>query len=81
MANKKINLGKVIGRVNGFHIRQKSDVVTTGKVTKVTGTTIAIYLGKNLVEGGFNNLERATERASVLDHKKEVKLTNTGDVK
>tara|TARA_R110000772_G_scaffold244643_1_gene357829 strand:+ start:2977 stop:3225 length:249 start_codon:yes stop_codon:yes gene_type:complete len=81
MANKKSNAGKVIGHVNGFTLRRKDTVSGNDKDAKITGTTIGIYRGKKLVEGNFNNKERATKRANELNIPKVVKLTNTGKEK
>tara|TARA_R110000772_G_scaffold2410_5_gene8632 strand:- start:500 stop:748 length:249 start_codon:yes stop_codon:yes gene_type:complete len=81
MANKKSSTGKVIGHVNGFTLRRKDTVSGNEKGSKVTGTTIGIYRGKNLVEGGFNSKEKATKRSNELKIPKVVKLTNTGEVK
>jgi len=62
MAVKK-NLGKVIGQVNGFRIRQTNQTtVNRGKeVTK--STQIGLWAGKKLVESGFKNLNSAVTRA------------------
>jgi len=68
MATKK-NVGKVIGQVDGFKIRQieKTANVKGRLVTK--STQIGIFRGKTPVETGFKNKESAILRA------KEIKLT------
>jgi len=59
----KRNLGKVIGQVKGFRIRQSNQTtVSRGKeVTK--SAQIGLWAGKKLVESGFKNLDSAMTRA------------------
>lgn len=65
MTGKK-NLGKVIGQVQGLRIRQMVKTSTVkGKVT-TSGTQIAIFKGKNMVESGFSNKETALNRAKEM---------------
>lgn len=65
MATAK-NTGKVIGQVGGYRIRQTPKVGRVGTKTQTTGTVIAIYTGKNVIESGFKNKESAIVRAKQL---------------
>lgn len=63
---KKTPLGKVVGNVNGYNIRQKYEMGGRGNESKVVGSTIGVYRGKKLVETGFKNKETALEFARGL---------------
>lgn len=81
MANKKKNLGKVVGRTNGLHIRQK--VTKDGKTGLATSSEYCVYQGKNLVENGsgFKNKESAmtfADSLTVVSRKKRNKETQNG---
>jgi len=65
MANKKSNLGRIVGRTNGLHIRQKNSV--DGKTQNVVSTQYDIYQGKKLRESGFNSKESALSKANTLN--------------
>ena len=72
MAVKK-NLGKVIGQVNGFRIRQ-SNQTTVNRGKEVTKSTqIGLYAGKKLVQSGFKNLETAMATAKEISQKSLIK--------
>lgn len=60
---KKSSVGKVIGQVQGFKIRQKQSFRGEGKNKKVAGQDIGIYQGKKMVESGFKTKQQAIERA------------------
>ena len=66
MATKKINLGKVIANVQGMKVRQIQEFTGREGERKVSGTTIGIYRGKNMVETGFKNKQSAVERATSM---------------
>jgi hypothetical protein len=65
MATKRADVGKVIGQVGGFRIRQKQNLGRVGKeVTK--STSIGIFTGKKMVETGFKTKESALIRAQEI---------------
>lgn len=66
MAVKKKNLGKVIADVQGMKVRQIQEFTGREGDRKVSGTTIGIYRGKNMVETGFKNKQEAVNRASSM---------------
>lgn len=66
MATKRADVGKVIGQVGGFRIRQTEKTGRVGGKTQVTGTVIGIYTGKNMLESGFKNKESAIVRAKEI---------------
>lgn len=72
MGVKRTDLGKVIGQVGGFRVRQKQTLGQVGKTDKrqTLSTEINIFTGKTKVEGGFKNKEVAIARAKELQLKK-----------
>jgi len=66
MATKRQNLGKVIGQVGGFRVRQTQTVGRVGKAVQTKSTQIGIYSGKNLIESGFKTRESALQRCKDL---------------
>lgn len=63
---KKSSVGKVIGQVQGFKIRQKQSFSGGDKNRKVTGQDIGIYRGKKIVESGFKTKQEAIKRAQKM---------------
>jgi hypothetical protein len=65
---KRNDIGRVIGQVGGFRIRQKSNMTPGAnvKVRKVVSTEIGIFKGKKMVESGFKSKAEAMERAKSL---------------
>lgn len=63
----KEKIGKVVGQVMGLRVRQ-----TTGTKTRNGSTPgqIAIFAGKNKVEGPFKSKEAAMTRAKELTSQK-----------
>lgn len=65
MALKK-NVGKVIGQVQGFKIRQTNQTATVKGKTSTKSTQIGIFQGKTMLETGFKNREVALIRANEI---------------
>lgn len=65
MAIKK-NVGKVIGQVQGFKIRQTNQTATVKGKTSTKSTQIGIFQGKTMLETGFKNREVALIRANEI---------------
>lgn len=67
MATKQKNLGKVVGQVMGLRVRQ-----TEGAKTRSGSQPgqIAIFAGKNQVEGPFKTKELAMARAKEIQSNK-----------
>lgn len=67
MATKQKNLGKVVGQVMGLRVRQ-----TPGTKTRSGSQPgkIAIFAGKNQIEGPFKTKELAMVRAMEIQSQK-----------
>jgi len=70
MGIKKNDLGKVIGQVGGFRIRQIASVGRVGNKTVTKSTQIGIFAGKSKVEFGFKTKESAIDRAKEIQKNK-----------
>ena len=66
MATKRVNVGKVIGQVGGFRVRQTESVGKVGNKMATKSTSIGIYTGKKMVESGFKTKESAIIRAKEI---------------
>ena len=60
------DLGKVIGQVWGFRIRQIAKVGRVGNKMQTTATQIGIFSGKSQIEIGFKTKESALIRAKEI---------------
>ena len=69
MAIKRNDLGKVIGQVGGFRVRQISKNKTVKGKTVTSSTSIGILSGKTQIESGFKNKESAILRAKEIQSK------------
>jgi hypothetical protein len=66
MATKRADVGKVIGQVGGFRIRQKQNLGRVGGKEVTKSTSIGIFTGKKMVETGFKTKESALIRAQEI---------------
>jgi hypothetical protein len=66
MATKRVNVGKVVGQVGGFRVRQTETIGRVGNKMATKSTTIGIYTGKKMVETGFKTKESAIVRAKEI---------------
>ena len=66
MATSQKNLGKVVGQVQGYRIRQISKQSQVKGKTVTTAQQIGIFKGKTMVESGFKTKESAITRAKQM---------------
>ena len=66
MATKRVNVGKVVGQVGGFRVRQTETIGRVGNKMSTKSTSIGIYTGKKMVETGFKTKESAIVRAKEI---------------
>ena len=66
MATSQKNLGKVVGQVQGYRIRQISKTSQVKGKTVTTGGHMAIFKGKTMVESGFKTKESAITRVKQM---------------
>ncbi len=66
MATSQKNLGKVVGQVQGYRIRQVSKTSQVKGKTVTIGGYMAIFKGKTMVESGFKTKESAITRVKQM---------------
>ena len=66
MAVKKREKGKVLAEVGNYRIRQIPKYEGYGKKRKLISTSIAVFIAKKQLQGGFKTVLEAIEYATVL---------------